>query len=356
MRRGLLCGALAALASGGCLLYTDRINHPPSVDLGGPEAVDRGAAAVFTVRVSDQDQDADSLVIEWRNRQGACPLPGAGLEVPVVHHGTGSEGRRYILDGVTRATCVFVVVRDAEGATTWQGRMVDLTSHDPSVTVKVVKGRVVDVDTFELYSTAELTAEVKADGDAPTSTWILTTPDGKSRPPDPCPEASDDVCVSLDQPGTYQLAVVVRDGEREGRAEKKLTVPADRPPCVETTMPDFHLDMFPHPASDPLRFELDVASDDGDPYPEAAERALVIWEWRFEGDPGFSRQANSYPVLSFPPSELAAHVERQLSVRLTYQDRVSRPLDHCAEARCELVPPVADHHCYQRVGWTVNLY
>jgi hypothetical protein len=224
-----------------------------------------------------------------------------------------------------------------------------------------VTGRTVVGDLFELYGAVQLTgaSSTDADGDVVTIVgWSLTSPDLTTRIPDACPSAKDDACFLLDRPGPHVLELVVRDSRGgEGRDKLTLMVADDRPPCIETTMPDFRIGTIPQQASAPLHFELDVASDDGDPYPAAGERAQLIWEWRFDGDPLWRRnRVSPYAPLDFLPSALAAHAGGSLSVRLSYLDRVLRDLSRCTEANCELGAMVTDAHCYQRVSWTVQIF
>jgi hypothetical protein len=358
----LLAAAAASTAVAGCLLYTDQVNHPPTiVDLSGPVRVNRGDSAPFDATADDEDQTADSLILEWRAQPGACPPLGAAPDaIPPAMAGPAATNRSYVLKNVTDATCVWVVARDDRGAVAWKGKVVE-ANHPPEAVIDVVTGKMVAGDAFELYSTVQLTGTRSTDADNDVVTiigWSLTSPDLVTRPPEACPSAKDDACVLLDRPGAYVLELAVRDSQGgEGRAKRTLMVADDRPPCVETTMPDFRIGTIPHQSSQPLHFELSVASDDGDPYPGAADRAMLIWEWRFDGDPAWLRQkVIPYAGLDFPPSALAAHAGRSLAVRLSYLDRVMRDLSRCTEASCELGPTVADAHCYQRVGWTVQIF
>ena len=53
-----MLGALLASASAGCLLYTDHINHPPTVTIMGPATVMFGDHPTYQVEASDPDQQA----------------------------------------------------------------------------------------------------------------------------------------------------------------------------------------------------------------------------------------------------------------------------------------------------------
>jgi hypothetical protein len=355
------CLLLAALAgSTGCLLFTDDINHLPTVELSGPDMVSRGDSARFDALAADEDQGEDSLTLEWRSRPAPCPPSGTGMEVEPAMAGPVPANRTYVLQNVTDPTCVWVVARDERGAQASKAKVV-APNHLPQAVIDVVKGKMAG-DAFELYGVVQLTGTHSTDEDRDVVTvagWSMTTPDGKTRTPDVCPSAKDDVCVSLDRPGPTTFELTVRDSRGgQGQGKRTLMVAEDRPPCIETTMPDFRIGTFPHQSNAPLRFELNVASDDGDPYPAAAELAKLTWEWRFEGDPDWSRQtmAFQYSVLDFPPKDLALHAGRPLTVRFTYQDRVMRDLSRCAEGSCELVPPAAGAHCYQRVSWTAVIF
>jgi hypothetical protein len=357
-RRGyLLLGALTA--SPGCLLYTDAINHPPVVvTLMGPEKVNRGGSAVFDASVEDPDQAADSLLVEWRSQPPAkteppCPASGGKLEA----QGPAAEHRRLTLK-VDAPLCVSVVVTDERGAPASSVRLVKVENQDPIAAIDVAKARMAPGGLFELYSAIQLTGSKSTDpeNDPLTFTWTVMTPDGKSRPAASCPQLKDDACESLALPGRYTFTLQVRD-ELGGIKElsRPVEVGEDRPPCIETTTPDFRLPSVPQPSSMPLRFEVGFVDDDGEPYPEAADRSRMVWEWRFDAMMPFSRQVGpmSQPALEFQSSDLAAHAGRTLSVRLTYQDRVMRDLSKCAGDRCEVQP---DTRCYQRVSWTVPIF
>jgi hypothetical protein len=356
----LLAAAAASTAAAGCLLYTDHVNHRPTVDLVGPERVNRGDSASFIATPADEDQSAGSLTLEWRSRPGACPPPGTGLEIMSAMAGPAAANLTYVLADVTDATCVWVVARDERGAVAWKGKVVQ-ANHLPQAVIDVVMGKIVAGETFELYSTVQLSGSHSTDADNDTVTvagWSLTSPDLAIRTPEACPSAKDDACILLDRPGAHVVELAVRDSQGgQGRDKRTLMVADDRAPCIETTMPDFRIGTIPHESSAPLHFELNAVSDDGDPYPAAADRAVLIWEWRFEGDPIWLRQrVMPHATLDFLPLELAAHAGRSLAVRLSYLDRVMRDLSRCEEASCELGPAVAGAHCFQRVGWTFQIF
>jgi hypothetical protein len=369
IRRGcLLAGALAA--STGCLLYTNRINRGPEVTIDGPSMVFRGERPPFTAMPSDPDQDAGSLLVDWRAQKlepgGACPPADGGLNVPPAPHvGLGATNTRFTLDGLTTPgrTCVWVTVHDDEGASAVAGRTLEVQNHTPEAKIEIVKADPGAGDTFALYRPVHLTAakSIDLDDDHLNPLWHLTSPDGTMRIPEACPMPPGDVCVALERPGPYVFELEVSDPYGGvSRQTRTLTVAEDHPPCIETTMPDFRVGATPiyQKSTEPLRFELDVADDDGDPYPEAGDRATLVWEWRFDDDPAPSRQVHSYAVLDFRPGDLALHAGHQLTVRLTYQDRMPRDLSSCSatDPLCELPPALPMRHCYQRVGWKVQIY
>jgi hypothetical protein len=363
----LLLGALAATTGAGCLLYTGRINHPPTVTVSGPDRADRGAAPVFAADAGDEDQGTDSLSVEWRWRTQdpaeACPPADGGLAVPAAQAGPGAGGRSFTLHDTAQpgSTCVWAVVRDEDGATAWAGRTVQIEDLPPRAAIDVVSARMAPDGNFELYAPVHLSAarSVDPENDALSVEWALTA-NGQTGKPDPCPMVPDDVCVTLDRPGTYLFSVTVSDRfGRNARDERTLMVGQDRPPCIQTTMPDFRVSTFPQKVSDSLHFELDVVDDDGEPYPAAADRAAMVWEWRFDdsADPGWTRRVHYLlPTLDFKPGDFIGHVGHQLLVRLTYQDRVVRDLSGCVMkgSGCTVVEP--SRACYQQVSWAAQIF
>jgi hypothetical protein len=325
----------------------------------------RRQGAVFEALVTDEDQAAGSVVLEWRMQPiepgAACPPADGGLEVPPLQ--VAMTGR-FDLAGPAAPglSCVWVVARDDRGSRAWAGRTVEVKNRDPVAVIEVLQPRPGAPGTYPLYATARLTSKSEdEDQDALEPRWQVTTPDGKTSMPAPCPMAPDEVCVPLDRPGPYRFDLAVSDPySGTARQQQTLMVAEDHPPCIATTMPDFRIGsgVIPQKSSEPLRFELDVVDDDGDPFPSAGDRApMLAWEWRFDEEQTVHRQPYAFPALEFAPGVLQPHAGHKLLVSLTYQDRVARDLSRCTESEtlCELPPLDPARHCYQRVGWTVQI-
>jgi hypothetical protein len=358
----LLFGALAA-STAGCLLYTAPVNTPPVVTMSGPTMVFRGDTATFDAVASDEHQA--SLLLEWRTqaieRGAACPPGAGGLEVPPVQV---SPSSRFNFQGppAPGVVCVWVVARDDRNAPAWDGGAIEVKNRPPEAVIEVLRPTAAAPGSYPLYAAARLTSKSRDDDHDPlTSVWQLTTPDGKTSTPPGCPMATDDACVELDRPGPYRFELAVRDPfGAEARQEQTLMVAEDHPPCIATTMPDFRIGagVIPQKSSESLRFELDVVDDDGDPFPPADNRTPTLaWEWRFDDEQTVHRQPYAFPALEFAASVLSPHAGHKLRVSLTYQDRVSRDLSRCSDSEplCELPPVDPARHCYQRVGWTVQI-
>jgi hypothetical protein len=343
------------------------VNTPPVVTMSGPSTMFRRGQAAFDATASDDDQDPGSLRLEWRTQrmeEGAtCPPGDGGLTVDPVQVSTSA---RFVFTGpaIPGLTCVWVLARDDRQAPAWDGHAVEVKNRAPEAAIDVRKPLPVTGGSYPLYATAQLSAGRSSDPDMDpfTSEWQLTAPDGTTSKPPACPMAPDDACVALDRPGLYRLDLTVSDpyGER-AHQQQMLVVAEDHPPCIATTMPDFRIGSgvlpIPQKSSEPLRIELDVVDDDGDPFPPVADRLpSLAWQWHFDDEPTVHR-LRSGATLEFPPSFLAPHAGHKLLVSLTYQDRVPRDLSHCPdnEPLCEVPPGDPGAHCYQRVGWTVQI-
>jgi hypothetical protein len=352
------CGAPA-----GCLLYTDHINHAPTVAINGPSPVMFGDHPSYRGDGSDPDQSADSLSYEWRQRGGgqmACPKDLAEAQLGLA---IGGE-RTFVEDAdPTDDFCLWVVVRDDDGAAGYSIMAVSITHRDPEASVDIIKPSPTDDDHYPLYSTIQLSSQRSMDTE--TSDTALTrvftvTHGGQTAAGMACPDGPEaDICLTASEPGDYTIDLTVTDvRNHKAKARKKLTIDPDAPPCIRQTLPQFGLPKYVRDPND-LILAVEAVSDDGDPFPfvpppgHSTQNLRFEWSWWLEGSP----EAMVRPDYRHPEADFNGvfHVGDQVFIRLRVKDSVNRDRDFAA------CPPAMncafgkDDSCYQQVVWKFDL-
>jgi hypothetical protein len=363
----LLTLSASAAALGGCLLFTGHINSAPSVTVMGPStSLKKNVAAEFTAQASDPDQSVDSLEFEWRQGR-ECP---AALEQ--------AHGGELVIGGIRKTTvevtpdktgplCVWVIVRDADGATAFGVRMSNVDPGMPTASIEVTKSKTWTKDLYVLYSDVRLSG-AKSKGsisDAPTLSWTLARPSGAAAPAPACTDSPKDVCFTADSPGAYTVALTVTDPQDSAmniaRDMKVLMVDEDRPPCIDQTTPAYSsvaLPILVWTLGKTGSIDVHAVSDDGDPFPDETgqSQSTLVWEYRKVPNPTWERFPRPHLAqLPFPLGEVAP--DDIVFVRLRYYDRIDRDFSKCdPEANCQLPSaPVRPQPCYQQVAWKFRM-
>jgi hypothetical protein len=356
-----MLGALLAGASSGCLLYTDHINHPPTVEITGPRSAVFGETAPFHAKAADPDQAPESLSFEWHRGGQATPCPATLAEATagsIVGYAPDLEVSASLADSV----CVWVIVRDGDQAAAFAAQSLDITHPNPEAALEVIKPSPTGDDHYPLFSTIQISSEHSVDGemsDAPLARKFTLTHAGQVSTPLPCPDGPDtDVCITGNELGDYVVDLAVEDTRHHrATATRKVIIDPDAPPCITQTMPQAGLPKLVRDPND-LTLEVDAVEDDGDPYPFVAGRPQNLrfeWSWWLEGSTG---QHGVRPDHRHPQADFNGdfHPGDQVFIRLTVTDRVNRDADlhGCdPDALTCAIGPRKD--CFQWVTWKFDL-
>lgn len=368
VRFGCLAVAFVAIASGGCLLFTDHINRPPEVKLTGDTTVTLGLArARYHAEAKDPDQSAASLTYEWRRQVGECPATAeAGAAVPVVPGASKADFENDV--DFPGAFCVWVVVRDDDKAFAFDKLKTEV-KHQPTVAViDVIKPMPTEGDRYPLFSSLRLSAAKSMDPDKGplTFTWLVTRTGGPVNHLR-CPESPEtDICFDADQPGEIMVTLTAKNARGvEAVKERKLTIEPDAPPCIRLTHPEVLSRLVRDAMStDPsdLTFEVKAVDDDGDPFPPIAGRPSTLTftaTWWREGEDSNDPPGRRPAILAQSPSVMFGpnyfrNGDRAF-VRMQVNDRVTRDFTACARDKvdnCALRKE--DPTCFQWVTWKID--
>jgi hypothetical protein len=348
-----LLGLLLAGEAAGCLLYTDRINHAPTVVVVAPAAIEVDKGATYSANARDPDQGPQTLMFEWWLSEGRC---GQGATRSGQYLG---GGRGVTTMNVTRSNrepfCVSVFVSDderAEGSDRVEGHA---GNQPPVARIALVPPVPPNPGgLYPLYSTLRLAGTGEdPEGDALVLTWSMQL-GGVTSVPLHCP-GSQDVCISLDQPGPGSVSLTADDGGMKGMATLPWTTAEDRPPCITHTTPDVVMGRIVHDTTKdgPLVVSLLTADDDGDPYPPSRGKITIEYRWDFQPPDQWGRwdmRPEVESTANFPVVSLEPYRTHDFIVRLTYHDRTGLSAT-CREAD----PFCGTPACWQRVTWTITI-
>ena len=360
-------GLLLFFGSSSCLLYTDHINHPPTVKLTGAASTFFAAKPRprYHAEAHDQDQSADSLTYEWRRQMGLCPM---SLNEALVGVPVASKPDFEIDLDFTARFCVWVVVRDSDGATAYDKVATEITHRDTTAVIEVVKPLATPDDHYPLFSEIQLSAAKSEDPENPGAKlgfrWTLTRGNETLTSAGVCPpNPATDICFTADKEGMYMATLVVTDGKgTETTKTKMLVVEPDAAPCITVTDPEFGLESIARAASELQTFEVKAVSDDGDPFPLADSRpssATFKGTWWLDGEDSNLPSGRRPDGVPDPQRvQFSANYFRdgdRVFVRLQVNDRVNRDFSACARDRvmnCALDPKRP--RCFQWVTWKVD--
>jgi hypothetical protein len=364
--RCLLIAAPFLCSSAGCLLYTDKFNVPPEVELRGPVKVVKGKQQEFTAVIHDPNDDPARANIAWFLRQvldtATCPttLPAA-QEQPVMSVGSGPT---FLLKPDRYGSfCLWVIVTDSAGSSGFAEQAFKIENTNPNAIVDLLAPtplRWVGNSAYvSLYSRARLSARKSFDPEEDSLNYLWTIRrNNEPIPATPCAGATDitEICHTLDQPGDYRFELVVSDGEYPSEPYVlPISVMPDAPPCIQQTEPPYSLPRVVAFSGERTNINVVAVSDDGDPFPSPAgqlSQTAFVWRYRYAGAAEFYRLVSTtMPGLSFAPETFRPGEE--IEVRVDVFDRVpERDFRSCeGKPECELE---AGSGCKQRVSWRVS--
>jgi hypothetical protein len=354
----------------GCLLYTDELNVPPTVELTHPEMLYRGKGGLFTARATDNGRGRLGYVWYQLQVEDGQPCPASAAEARALEQATplaplSSAGASQEITLPKFGTfCVWVRVTDDDGASGFAGERFVVRNQSPTPVVKLLAPtplRWVDATAYvALYSTARISADTSSDpeGDQLQFQWTITGRSGEPIAPAPCNGAGtpDQICHRLNATGTYRFELKVSDGEIVSSATAlPLVVMPDAPPCIQQTEPPYLLPRVVVLSTERTTLSVLEVSDDGDPFPAPpgqASQTAFIWRYRYVGTTDFSRVVTTtLPSLSFARDTFRPGDE--LEVRLDVLDRVTdRSFEACGDQpECRMD---SERECRQRVSWRVS--
>jgi hypothetical protein len=353
VRHAARAGLLLLVSASGCLLYTDRVNAPPVVEISAGE-VHPGTAAIFRARA--QDPDGDAMTFRWWHLDRPCGLASADEWARV----TPVDGDPLSVTPGHDRFCVRLMARDSSGAEATAIYDANPLNRPPDARIDVIQP-IASADAFPLYSLVQLSAahSTDPDGDDVSYVWQVRDAAGAEIPVVACagPESA---CFTAAASGPVAATVVVNDGWSEGRTSVNLTIAADQPPCIEATDPTVDTPTIVLAVTDPpRRFEVRQARDDGHPFPPGPLGG-TSFRWYLGRETGPWTRQLGYDSASFDVSAARFDDARPGSV---YRVRVEardpahddpstlRDLEGCGDDRvCERPP-----RCVRWVGWKVQL-
>lgn len=353
----------------GCF-YSDGINQRPSLDIHqSGDAVFRTATVTFTA--TGVDPDGDSIAYSWRAY--ACTA-GACDQVP-FQTGTSPDFAATLpmfrLDpcGVDR-TCEFDTLhvtldgRDSYGATSRPTQTLDLALVDQAPRVELRKdprhAYVVStpVNVYALLSDPDDLAE-----DLPI-TWTAFGPANENEtasalvdPSLPPAAPSYQKIFTPNMDGLWTIRVATNDPSgMPGSTDLPIQVDADHAPCLTqwtpaaTTLPNTTI-----PLTDPTLFQIQVVTDDLDPYPSSPNPPIGVTEfhWSIVPPNGTRQQLAGVTGNAIPLDPASYHPGDIVELRVEIQDRNHTPVN-CPDGdlTCSVI---SDNACLQRLTWRVEV-
>ena len=346
---------------------------PEVTSFKAPDLVHRNVRAEATATVRDQDQDPDTLLVEWFEQDGACPPRAVALRPGR----TGTAGTTFPLSTEHAAPfCVWVLVTDRHGARAMADKLVRVENRPPNAMLEIEEAHpraaAGNPTSFALFSDLRLIVRAEdPDGDKLRQVWDpVKLPDARTADPVPCPGGTtgDDTrrCYRLLAAGEHRFQVRVDDFNPDGRIVATLAVTArpDAPPCIVGDRADPPVGFTVHRtapqppmiAGDSATFTIIRVEDDGDPLPapiDRISRPTFVWSRRLNGVGEFQRLAN--PVSTYQLRAADARAGDVWEVRVEYHDREMRTAEwsQCPpqELACAFDKGTT---CYQRIGWRVE--
>ena len=359
---------IAVVTGSGCLLFTDPINMPPTVEIVmAPAEIWHGQPVTFQASVSDPNGDA--VTLDWARAFGRCsniPAPGERTPGPTLPvGGTDTE----------MSFCVWAFATDSHSATAHASLQVDPLDHAPTAAISIVQPNPVPL-MFPLYSTLEFSGAGSTDADPTdlgklTYNWTLARqPTGSVVSLVDCQVGADSAskCLKPDKPGDYQVKLVVDDAFPSAAvstslpATKIVTVAADGFPCLDLTTPSRLASTVVRDPSDPSGtvFAVLRVVDDGDPYPDPSPidpmaGAHFSWFLGRERDPVAYFGPHDFPTYTVAPGTFALGDTARVRVEIHDRPNAARIDDvllGCGdEPVCEAQPGSG---CFQRMTWIVE--
>jgi hypothetical protein len=352
---------LACLVLQGCILFTDSVNSPPTVQIEVPDGTfARGQMILLTANASDPDGDAISL--SWSTSMGYCPNPPDATQRPPATYlsPAGTPTFSYTFkSGDPSKVCVWVLATDARGAWAFDAKPVSSEDRPPVAAITVLEPTTMASNgMYELYSTFRLSAAASTDPDGdPISApqWQLTSPQTSTAGLMPCPgTTTSDLlqCLYVGAvPGAYTVALTVSDGIMPSATmTKTLMVDNDHPACVSQTDPNLSASPIVLDPEEAKTLTVTEVLDDGAPLPAPAtgDHTTLSFAWQVRRNGGAFQTIVGYDnvnALTLPAGTYASG--DTVDVNVTISDGVAMHLDPACDPGC---PP----GCPQSAQWTLE--
>ncbi len=394
-----LTGA-ALVGLSGCLLFTDPINEAPKVTITGKDTVVRGQTEKYWIATLE-DEDYVTTV-EWAEidaqNEGCSGIAGkdwAGVSTTQRNRGA-SYDYKPITAGVT---CICARATDSQGAVGYAPclRVLSQNKAPDAIITDAEKHR--SGDTRALCSSIHLSAAesifpLDPAYDTVSFEWALvysgTDANGENVKGVPCSGITKDpdqhFCFYAAVPGPYTVTLTITDTPSPAIGGDPLTsapvsfvvnVDVDRPPCLELTEPDVHIERVLLSRSSDLgssyesrTFKVLSAPDDCEPYPVPAEsgkkpaqfvwsildpaKSKTDWDYKDNSSSSFTISQSMFPN-ALPGDSIKLRVEvRDTEVQKIYSAGIPACSSPDTGICCDGGPCTGTNDCVRWTTWTVQ--
>ena len=367
------------MGAAGC--FTSPINRAPVVtELSADGVPLHGQAATITAH--GYDPDDDQLTWTWATTpyqdvctdsgnpvDCSCPDKGKPINWPLaraVASNTLSPTSYQVPATMTAGPlCVWAMATDRFGAMGVDVYGLVPSNNPPQPVLRVVSPDA--ANSYPAYTHFQLAADQSIDADGDPLTYKMTldqAPLGSTAVLQACgdPITSTDPrfqCLDVEVPGQYVVSLAVDDGDGSRSTSLTLTVLPDQPPCITMTTPMYGSTVLKDDPTAPNPIMVNMVTDDGDPYPNAAHPLQTVTFTWFKGknDSGSLLYVDngSFSTLNLVPMDYKAG--DVANVRLEVHDRNTAAIDAilrgCGDApSCPIAPGST---CLVRVSWRIEM-
>lgn len=359
----------ASMSAAGC--FSSPINRAPLVTGVSADGVPlHGQPATITAQ--GYDPDDDQLTWTWAMTQpltpNACPDKGDPTKWPQSPAASNtSSPTSYLVPGALTSSpwCVWAFATDRYGAVGVANVPLVPANNPPLPVLRVVEPD--PATSYPAYTHFQLAADLSSDADGDPLTYKLTldqAPLGSTAALQPCGDAAVAAdprvqCLDVVSSGQYVVSLAVSDGTTTRTTSLTLNVLPDQPPCIAMTTPMYGTGVLKDDPTAPRPIMVNLVSDDGDPYPNAASPLQTVEFTWFKGknDSGGLQYVDngSFSLLNLLATDYQLH--DVANVRLEVHDRNTAAIDAillgCGdEPFCPVAPGST---CFVRVSWRIEM-
>jgi hypothetical protein len=360
---------LVCVAAEGCILFTGKVNTPPTVSIVLPPGPFMRGLPI-PIKADASDPDGDTLRLEWSTSMGDCApqLDLAQRPATIFQSPPGDPSFSLKFDaGDPPQKCVWVLATDPQGAKAFDAKTVKTENQPPEAVISILEPTTTARNgQYELYSTFHLSGAGShdPDGDSITTTppvWELMVPQDipSNAPTAPklarCPSAMPtDFVQCLDVAGfagTYTVGLKVYDGiDWSPMTTTTFTVDWDHPACVSKTEPSQAASPVVLDPGESKTLTVTEILDDGSPLPVPVEGTHTppTFAWTLSRNGGAPAPIAGYEnvnALTLPMNSYASGDVVVVSV--TISDGVTMHLQPACDPGCP-------SGCPQSAQWTVE--